>query len=66
MMRYQPSPKGAMKAKASPVPLTVSRPSGFSLRRTSARTMDLMTACPGKGSPRAERTALRWPSVPTT
>lgn len=64
--RYQPSPKGAMKAKPSPTALTVNTSGGGVLSRTSANMIDLITDRPGKGSPSALRTTLRTPSAPTT
>ena len=66
MTRYQPSPNGAMRAKASPVVFTVSVSGGSWRSLTSASITDRTTAWPGNGMPMAPRTVLCIPSAPTT
>ena len=64
--RNQPSPNGAISAKASPVLLAATVPAGSSASGTSASITDCTTARPGNGRPTADRTVLLIPSAPTT
>jgi hypothetical protein len=64
--RYQPSPKGATNANASPTPFTDRKSSGGSVSRTSASMSERTAERPGYGNPSARRTTLCTPSAPTT
>ncbi len=66
MNLYQPSPNGARNPSESFAAATVSRSAGRRASRTSARTIERITARPGNGMPTAPRTVDRAPSVPTT